>query len=108
MNMKVKIYNIYPNKKGGKMVASMVVNISGLVVNGVRIMSGSLGQHFVAYPSFKMTSGQYKEIIEIEDRLLDREVREEISRQYEMKTNKTSVNPFLYVLDDDKLAKDNE
>lgn len=108
MKTKVKVYHIYPNTKGGKTVAYLVVNIFGLVVNGIRIMSGSLGQYFVAYPSFKTAGGQYKETVAIEDSILNREVQEEIMRQYEARTNRTSINPFIPVFDDEKPETDKE
>jgi DNA-binding cell septation regulator SpoVG len=95
MNKEVILYQIYPNNKEGKTVAYLVVNIFGIVVNGIRVMPGTLGQFFVAYPSFKTSNGNYKETIHIEDSMLDREVKEEILRQYTAKINMGRINPFI-------------
>jgi len=108
MKNRIKVYHVYPNTKGGKTVAYLVVNIFGLVVNGIRIISGSLGQCFVAYPSFKTSGGQYKETVAIEDSILNRKVQDEIMRQYEAMIKRASINPFIPVFDDEKPETDKE
>jgi DNA-binding cell septation regulator SpoVG len=74
-----------------------------LVVSGIRIVPGIQGTVFVAFPSYKAGNGQYRDIIQIEDAMLDREVKEEILRQYYAKID---FNPFLPIFADEKPETD--
>jgi len=99
MDKKVVVYHVFPDNKEGKTIARVVANIFGLVISGIRIMSGIQGTTFVAFPSYKAPNGQYWDTVSIEDTMLDREVKEEILRQYNAKID---FNPFLPIFADDK------
>lgn len=67
------------------MDAFIDVRIDFLVINGVKIMRRESGENWLAWPSVEKEN-KYFEIVSIDSRSLERQVKSEIIRQYREKT----------------------